>query len=128
MLLISSMNGFDYKIANYFAAIAVSLFVDGYMQCTSKPMDLIHSYQPLFILYLRIGLCLILSISIFNFALNLSHFAVVLACTLFLIIIFDQYLKIGYRTYRNSFSKTCLLVLVIVFFSVFIFILADAYS
>ena len=128
LLYIINGKSLSFKIINFFTNIAISLFIDGLMQCTSKPTDIIQSYQPLFVFYLRIGISVILSISIMSFSYNLSRSPLILACTIFLITIFYKYLKVGYRTYRNSFSKSCFLVLITIFLSACITILNDFYS
>lgn len=97
--------------------VCISMFMEGLMQCTSKPADLLYTQNPLFILLLRIGFLLTICASIVSLVYNIDRSVIIVPAILFTIIIYYQYTKSGYRTYRNPVSKLCLLILVTFFIS-----------
>lgn len=103
--------------------MSIAIFTDAFMQCTSQPSTLLHSYKPLFILCLRVCISSLLLISIISFIASLSQIVLVLVSVLYLIIIFSYYMSVGHRSYRHNASKMTLLIIVSFFISINIAIL-----
>lgn len=98
--------------------LGLSVFVESFMQCTSKPTDLLHSCHPIFIVIFKVSSLVLLLICVLSYHFSLSQYIAQTLSLSFLIFVFSKYTHNGYRTYLNSISKVCLLVVVTVYLSV----------
>lgn len=123
LLLLNKDSLINLKLVCLISSLLIAGFVDTFMQCTSRPSDLMHSYKPIFISYLRWATSLVLMISIISYVFSLSRFLIIIPAAPLLVINNSLYVRFGYRTYRHMTSKTILLLIVVFFQSICITII-----
>lgn len=118
LLLIDSSQITIVKLVTMVMAISIAIFTDAFMQCTSQPLNLLHSYKPLFILCLRVCANILLITSIIAYIHKLSQIILVLLSIILILILSTYYLSTGHRTYRHYISNMALLITLSSFLSI----------